>query len=129
MACSAAFGENFASSTKHSQMIFQAHSPVSTIQAYARNIRQSSLSKTPVLFADRPNHERASADGAIVWPCLRRRVKPNHPSDGTDDTALVYTIYRLSDIHHSPLRIQYSPLFFSIPALDSPTSNRSRVLP
>jgi hypothetical protein len=28
------------------------------------------LSKTPVLFADHPNHERASADGVVGGPCL-----------------------------------------------------------
>src|SRR5262245_42115749 len=39
-------------------------------QTYARNIRQSLLSKTPVLFADHPNQERASADGVVGWPCL-----------------------------------------------------------
>src|SRR5262245_59081354 len=66
MACSAAFSKYIASSTAHSRMIFQAHCPVSTIQAYAGNIRQSSLSKTPVLFADHPSHERASVDGVVV---------------------------------------------------------------
>ena len=66
---------------------------VSTIEVYARNIRQSLLSKTPVLFADHPNHERVSADGVVVWPCLRRRVKPNRPSDETDGAALMLNPY------------------------------------
>jgi len=56
--------------TAYSRMIFRAHTPVSTLQAYARNIRQSLLSKSLVLFADHPKHQSASADGVVGWPCL-----------------------------------------------------------
>jgi len=66
MACSATFSENLASSTAHSRIIFQAYSPVSTTRLYGRNIRQLLLSNTPVLFADHPKHERASADIAML---------------------------------------------------------------
>jgi Transposase DDE domain len=44
------------------------------------------LSKTHVLFANRPKQEKASSDEVVGWPCLQRSVRTNRPSDESDDT-------------------------------------------
>jgi hypothetical protein len=56
------------------------------LQLGSENVRQALFSETPFLLANHPKHERASADEIVEWPCLQRRVKPNRPSDETDDT-------------------------------------------
>jgi hypothetical protein len=63
----------------------RVHAETTSRQAYARNIPQALLSKTPFLLANRPKHGRAYAEGVVGWPCLQRCLKPNHPSDGNDD--------------------------------------------
>jgi hypothetical protein len=67
MTCSAAFSENFASSVV---VFVVAHrdridSLRKIAENYARNIRQALLSKTPVLFANHPKHERATVGGVV----------------------------------------------------------------
>ena len=53
-----------------------------SIMVCARSIRQALSSKTPVLLANRPKHERASADGVVGRPCLQRRVSIAPPFSG-----------------------------------------------